>query len=160
VLVLAGTHERPDAAGQTGAHLAFAAGVVASSLAAVAIAYVPGRIAFDTQGHPDPTTTSTAALVGGGFKVAVTYLLLPELYRLGGGTPDIDAVRAATWRWVRWPAVAGALFAALMLTGALLERGQFGRGEPLIIGGFAGLIVSNTLFDVLSIVGSSKGYRE
>lgn len=161
-LLLAGAPERTADAlppHPVGAHLAFAAGVVASSLAAVAGAYVPGRVAFDAQGHPDPTTTATAALIAGGFKVAVTYFLLPELYRVGGGTPDIDNVRTTLWRWVRWPAVAGALFGALMLGGALLERGQFGRGEPLIIGGFAGLIASHTLFDVLSIVGSSRGYR-
>ncbi len=94
-----------------------------------------------------------------GLKLAATYFLLPELYRAGGGRPDIELTREVTWRWVRWPALGAALSITLLIIGASLEHGQWGRGQATLIAGFTGLTVSTTLFDVLAIVGSHRGYR-
>lgn len=154
-----GGFERPGALGQTGAHFAFAGGVVVSSLAAVALVYAPGRIYFDHAGRPEPLVASTALVFAAGLKLAATYFLLPELYRAGGGEPDIGATREVMWRWIRWPALGTALSITLLLVGSALEQGQWGRGQVALIAGAAGLTLSHALFDVLSIVGSSRGYR-
>ncbi len=151
--------ERPGALGQTGAHFAFAGGVVATSLATVGLVYAPGRIYFDNAGRPEPLVATTAIVFAGGLKLAATYFLLPELYRAGGGAPDIDATRDVMWRWIRWPALGAALSITLLVIGASLEHGQWGRGQALLIAGAAGLTASTTLFDILAIVGSSRGYR-
>ena len=150
---------RPGVPGQTAAHLAFAAGVVASSMLGTVLVYLPGTLYFGRTGRPEPLVPATAAIPVGALKLAVTYWLLPELYRVGGGTPDIDATRQAMWRLVRWPAIGVALSLALLVTGAALEYDHFGRGQSLMIGAFAGTVLSHAVFDVLSIVGSSQGYR-
>lgn len=150
---------RPSALAQTGAHLAFSGGVIVTSLLVTALCYLPGTVYYGAAGRPEPLVPTTAMIAGGALKVAVTYWLLPELYRTGGGTPDIEAARQAMWRLVRWPAITAAVSIAVLILGAALENGHFGRGQNLMIGGFAGLTGSLSLFDILSIVGSSQGYR-
>ena len=151
--------ERPSALAQTGAHLAFSGGVIATSLLVTALCYLPGTVYYGAAGRPEPLVPTTAMIFGGALKLAVSYWLLPELYRVGGGTPDIAATRQAMWRLVRWPAITAAVSIAVLLLGAALENGHFGRGQNLMIGGFAGLTGSLSLFDILSIIGSSQGYR-
>lgn len=151
--------ERPSALAQTGAHLAFAGGVVASSMLATVMVYGPGALHYDRTGRPEPLVPITAMIFAGAFKVAATYFLLPELYRVGGGTPDIEATRQQMWKLVRWPAVAAGVSILLLLLGAGLEYDNFGRGQNVMIAGAIALTVSHGLFDILSIVGSSQGYR-
>ncbi|MBK7858433.1 MAG: hypothetical protein IPJ65_07380 [Archangiaceae bacterium] len=151
--------ERPGALRQTGAHLLFAAGVVASSLLAVGLVYLPARGYFDVVGRPEPLVGTITFVPAGALKIAVSYWLLPELYRAGGGTPDIEATRQTMWRWVRWPALTAALGVVACIVGAALEREAFGRGQLLMAVGFSGVALSHTAFDILSIVASSYGYR-
>src|SRR5690606_25679120 len=106
-----------------------------------------------------PLVPSTALVFAGAAKLAATYWLLPELYRVGGGEPDIAATREAMWRLVRWPALGAAVSIAALVVGSALELGHFGRGQWVMIGGAAGLTLSHTLFDILAILGSSQGYR-
>lgn len=144
----------------TRAHLAFAGGVVAASLLATAMVFVPSRIAFDVNGKPDPLVNAAGIIAGGGARLGLGYFLLPELYRAGGGKPDIDATRERMWKWIRWPALGAAVSAGLFLAAAVLERTQYGRGQYLMLVSFSMLAASHTLVDILSIVGSSKGYRQ
>ena len=151
---------RPTAAAQTGAHLAFAGGVIATSLLAASAVYLPSRIYQDRAGRPDVLVPAIALIPATAIKIALSYFLLPELYRAGGGEPDIANTRATMWKWVQWPALGAAVSVALYFFGAALEHEQFGRGQYVMIAGFSGLALSHTLFDVLAIVGSSKGYRQ
>ncbi|MBL8955528.1 MAG: hypothetical protein JNK82_32435 [Myxococcaceae bacterium] len=151
--------ERPGVAAQTGAHLAFAGGVLVSTLATVALVYAPGRVAYDVAGRPEPLVTTSAMAVAAGLKLLATWFLLPELYRLGGGHPDIEQTRETMWRWVRWPALGAALSITLLIVGSALEQNQWGRGQAVLIAGAAGLSLSLPLFDIFAIVGSGRGYR-
>src|SRR5262245_36680426 len=92
-------HALPSTAGQVGAHLAFSGGMVAATGLSLALVYVPSRIQFETAGRPEPLVLAGALLLTGAVHVALTELVLPELYRLGGGTPDLATTHSVTWEY-------------------------------------------------------------
>ena len=140
------------------AHVAFATGLMISNGLAIGLGYVPGRVQFELTGRPDPLVTATGLLIAGAAQLAIAYFVLPEAFALAEA--DVDATRAAAWRWERWPAIGGALGVLLFTVGAGVERDHFGRGQDLMIVGAVLSAAAYVAFDVLAILGASRGSRE
>ena len=147
------------ALGVTAAALTIAATSVVAVLAGGAIPAACGG----ALGRPEPLCSASGLVLGGGVQVGLVALLVPEVYRLANdasGAGDVGASRAGLWRYARWAAVAAAFFAFTYFMGAVAEHGAYGNGQPAMLVGGVGLAVAGMAFDVLAVIGVSRGHAE
>lgn len=140
---------------------AAALATLASTAAAIGAGWILPAACFGAFGRPDPWCSAGGFAIGTGVQLGLT-LLVPEVYRLAGGaTPEaIASARLGLWRHARWAALAAAAFVVLYGVGAGLEHVDFGKGQPLLIVGGLGIAASALAFDVLAVIGATRGFLE
>ena len=87
--------------------------------------------------------------------MALTWILLPDFARVtndAGGLANVDYVRSETWRRTRWLALVTAVFAGVIIAGAVAEKNQFGSGQTAMVVGAAGSALSVLAFDVTALL--------
>lgn len=150
----------PSASEHRGIALASAAVTLGlSNLAAAGVVWAATAARFEQLSRPDPFYIGLSLATGVAVQLLAAHFVVPEATRLGG-VRDVERVRAEAWRWSRWAALLGSVSVGLFTTGALVERDQFGNGQALLLAGAVGSFVSFVLFDVLEVVGLSRGLRQ
>ncbi len=130
-----------------------AAGV--TSGAALSVTWAMPSTCTALLGSPRPLCLAAGVAVGGALQLALSALVLPELYRLSGHEPG--ALRADWWRWARWPALALALGALTLTIAAAVEQADFSTGQAAMLGALAGTVGAGLSVDVLGVVGLFRG---
>lgn len=142
----------------------WATGAVGVSLASCGVAIGAGALiqnaSFQAAGRPDPVVLAGALGVAMGVNMALTWLLLPQLARLGdldGWRGDPGEGRRSAWRLARWAALGAAAGVVAFGVGGVLDKGEYGRGQGLMIVGGVAFLVSFIVWDVLDAVGAWAG---
>ncbi|MGV3620595.1 MAG: hypothetical protein ACO1OB_07245, partial [Archangium sp.] len=79
-------------------------GTGASAAGAFGTGMALNRVCFSQEsGRPSPVCSAGAFALAGAVQMALSLLIIPELYRLSGD--DTGEVRLNMWRWMRWPAL-------------------------------------------------------
>ena len=128
--------------------------LAAGSAVAVAVGSIWVEDNFRQIGRPDPRVFSASIALALAVNMGLTWLLLPALARVTndeGGTADVDAVRSELWRRTRWIALVGALFAGVLLAGAVVEKNDFGRGQLAMANGAGGSALTAAVFDLTAL---------
>ncbi len=110
---------------------------------------------FRNNGRPDPRVISANVAIALAVNMALTWILLPDLARVTndeGGLANVEYVRSETWRRTRWLALVTAVFAGVIVAGAVVERNQFGAGQLAMAIGAAGSALSVFAFDLTALL--------
>jgi hypothetical protein len=116
---------------------------------------------FAQEGRPSATCAAGGLLLGSALQVGLSIALLPLILQLGdadGLEGSIAATRLEQWRWARWAALGAGLFIATYVVGAAIDRVHFGSGQYVMAVGAAGVGVTWITFDVLQLIGATRGY--
>lgn len=154
--------EHPGLGRRVAGHTAFFSGLAASAALSFGVALLPPHASFEATGRPEPLALAGGVLLGAVTDALLTFLLLPELYRVGGddvARVDVGAVRGEVWRLARWPALTAAASAVTLGIGAALEHQAYGRGQVAILVGLLGVFISAGVFEVMSAIGGVHGYQ-
>lgn len=125
-----------------------------TSIGAGAIAMSMQGACTEAYGQPRPLCAAGGVLLGGAMQLLVSWLLVPEVFRISGVDPS--GVRAGWWRWARIPAAALAIGAAVLLAGASMEQNRYGSGQGVMIGGLASTITTGLSVDVFGVIGAVR----
>lgn len=110
---------------------------------------------FRNHGRPDPRVIGANVAIALAVNMALTWILLPDFARVtndAGGLANVDSVRSETWRRTRWLALVTAVFAGVVIAGAVAEKNQFGSGQTAMVVGAAGSALSVLAFDVTALL--------
>lgn len=154
--------EHPGLGHRVAGHTAFFSGLAASAALSFGLALLPPHASFEATGRPEPLALAGGIALGVVTDALLTFLVLPELYRLGGddvARVDVGAVRGEVWRLARWPALGAAAGALTLGIGAALEHQAYGRGQVAILVGLLGVFISAGVFEVMSAIGGVHGYQ-
>lgn len=130
---------------------------LASSVAAIGASLAVPAACTNAFGSPRVLCSAAGLALGGAVQLALTALVLPEVFRLSGLEPA--GVRAGWWRWARWPAAALAVAVVVYLVAASVEQGQYGAGQGGMIGGLGGTLTTGAAIDVLGVIGALRAAR-
>jgi hypothetical protein len=140
---------------------AAALATLASTAASIGAGWILPAACFGAFGRPDPWCSAGGFALGTGVQLGLS-LLVPEVYWLAGGATReaIASARLGLWQHARWAALAAAVFVVLYGIGAGLEHVDYGKGQPLLIVGGVGLAATALSFDVLAVIGATRGFLE
>lgn len=140
---------------------------VATTLAIGALSVLSGwwipHSCFEAQGRTDVLCGAAGLVLGAGVHVGLSYLLVPETWRLANDASargSIAETRRHQWRLSRWAALAGLIFVSTYVTGALVEKNNYGKGQVAMLVGAVGTLGSWITFDVTQLLGASRGYQQ
>lgn len=143
----------------------FALAVSSASLLAVTSSVVGGLIAVNVPamctkafGAPKPMCGAAGVALAGAAQLAISLLVIPEVFRLSGDDPG--QLRGAWWRWARWPALALALSAVALFAASAMETKEYASGQGVMMGSMAAAAVSGATVDVMGIIGVVKAAKE
>lgn len=125
-----------------------------ASGAAMGVALSIPNACTQALGSPRPLCAAGGVALGGAIQLALTALLLPEVFRISGLDPG--AIRAGWWRWARWPAAALAIAAVVLLAGSSAEQDRYGSAQGTMIGGLAGTVTTGLTIDVMGVIGAVR----
>lgn len=129
--------------------------LTAGSGVCVAVGSIGIEDTFRQNGRPDPRVFSASIAIALAVNMGLTWLLLPALARVTndeGGTADVDAVRREVWRRTRWIALVGAVFAGVLVAGAVVEKNDFGKGQLAMAIGAGGSALTAAAFDLTALL--------
>lgn len=129
----------------------------ASSGAALGVALSVPNACTQAFGSPRPLCAAAGVALGGAVQLALTALLLPEVFRLSGLDPA--GVRAGWWRWARWPAAALLVASLVFLAGSATEQKNYGSAQGTMIGGLAGTVSTGLTIDVMGVIGAVRAAK-
>jgi hypothetical protein len=127
---------------------------LATSIGAGAIALGTQSACTQAYGQPRPLCAAGGVLLGGAVQLALSALIIPELFRISGLDPG--AIRAGWWQWARWPAAALAISALVLLAGSAAEQDRYGSAQGTMIGGLAGTAATGLSIDVFGVIGAVR----
>lgn len=127
---------------------------LATSIGAGAVAMSLQGACTQAYGQPRPLCAAGGILLGGAMQLLVSWLLVPEVFRISGVDPS--GVRAGWWKWARIPAAALAVGALVFLAGAAAEQNRYGSGQGVMIGGLAGTLTTGLSIDVFGVIGAVR----
>lgn len=143
----------------------FALSVATASLVSISSSVLGGVVALSVPnfctaqfGAPRPMCAVAGVALAGATQLLFSSLLLPEVFRLSGGDPA--AVRAAWWRWARWPAVMLAASVLVFLAGSAAEQHRFGSGQGTMLTGLGAVTASGLTVDVMGVIGAVRAAQE
>lgn len=145
----------------------FALSVATASAVSIASSVLGGVVALSVPnfctsqfGAPRPMCGVAGIALAGATQLIISSLLIPEVFRLSGGDPG--AVRAAWWRWARWPAAMLAVSVLVFLAGSAAENHRYSSGQGTMLAGLGAVTLSGITVDVMGVIGavrSAQGLR-